>query len=256
MPALDRAADRPIDALKLALNQAINGKAKAPAKKSKANERGDDGDARQIIADLISREESPFLPDDEQGSALHDDGDPEEDAGLVHLCLGQTTEEEEEPARRRRKRPRGGDSGTRTRTATKRKKPVGNRKKGKVMTNTERLSRCWQRSRKRTAPHCSTRRKLVDARKTELVEKITGNSAITKDQANAMDLATLEVVAAGIRPEANYSGRAMPVNAEDATDAGKAMVAPSVSDMIVNRNKKGGLSHGEQGHSRGHFASG
>lgn len=222
--------DKAVDALKLALNQAIKGN-KAPAKKK--NERGEDDDRRQIVADLISREESPFLPDDEESlRSMSEDTlkrmrdqfvkasaeDDEDDEPAVAEETDEETPVEKED--------------------DDEENPVA-RKKGKVMTRTatkKPVLATFSNEDKAALLHART---LLDARKVELVEKITGNSAITKEQANAMDLATLEVVAAGIRPEANYSGRAMPVNAEEATDAGKAMVAPSVSDMIVNRNKKG-----------------
>jgi hypothetical protein len=60
--------DKAVDALKLALNQAINGKGSKPKPKAKTktNERGEDDDRRQMVADLISHEDSPFLPDDEE----------------------------------------------------------------------------------------------------------------------------------------------------------------------------------------------
>jgi hypothetical protein len=225
--------DKAVDALKLALNQAINGKGAKP--KAKKNERGEDDDRRQIMADLISHEDSPFLPDDEESLRSMTD-ETLKKMRDAYITRAEGDEEEAEPA---------------VAEETDEEAPVENaddeddgdapvaRKKGKVMTRTatkKPVLATFSNEDKAALLHART---LLDARKLELVEKITGNSAITKDQANAMDLATLEVVAAGIRPEANYSGRAMPVNAEEATDAGKAMVAPSVSDMIVNRNKKG-----------------
>lgn len=228
--------DKAVDALKLALNQAINGKGAKP--KPKKNERGEDDDRRQIVADLISHEDSPFLPDDEESlrSMTEETLKKMRDAYITRAEGDEVEEPEAAEEQTEEEAPveNEGEEGDEEEEAA----PAA-QKKGKVMTKAAPKKPVLATFSKEDRAALLHARKLVDARKTELVEKITGNSAITKDQANAMDLATLEVVAAGIRPEANYSGRAMPVNAEEATDAGKAMVAPSVSDMIVNRNKKG-----------------
>jgi hypothetical protein len=230
--------DKAVDALKLALNQAIKakGQSKAPAKKK--NERGEDDDRRQIMADLISHEASPFLPDDEESlRSMTDETLKKMRDQYITRAEGDEVEEPEaaeEETEEEAPVENEGEEGDEEEEAA----PAA-QKKGKVMTKAAPKKPVLATFSKEDRAALLHARKLVDARKAELIEKITGNSAITKDQASAMDIATLEVVAAGIRPEANYSGRAMPVNAEEATDAGKAMVAPSVSDMIVNRNKKG-----------------
>mgnify|MGYP007024638362 CR=1 FL=1 len=66
-------------------------------------------------------------------------------------------------------------------------------------------------------------RAMQAARKGELVAKIVANSAITKEAAEAMDVATLEVVANGLKtpaPVADYRGRGFPLTVvNSATDA-------------------------------------
>jgi hypothetical protein len=83
-------------------------------------------------------------------------------------------------------------------------------------------------------------RKARDDHRATLIERITGNSAMTKEALGSFDLAQLEAIANGIRPVANYGGRALP-QSDDATDSAKAMIVPNVSEQLKARgnNKKG-----------------
>jgi hypothetical protein len=56
-----------------------------------------------------------------------------------------------------------------------------------------------------------TAKQITANRKIELVTKVVANSNITKEQAEAMDLPALEVVANGLRPASDFSGRPTPI---------------------------------------------
>lgn len=64
---------------------------------------------------------------------------------------------------------------------------------------------------------------LQAQKKAELVGKVVANSSITKEAAEAMDLATLEVVANGLKTEApiaaDFSGRGLPAPVVNGSDA-------------------------------------
>lgn len=69
--------------------------------------------------------------------------------------------------------------------------------------------------------------------KAALVTKIVTNSKITKADAEAMDLATLTVIANGLTPVADFSGRGLPLNA-NAADKDDAAVKAMVGDTSVH----------------------
>jgi uncharacterized protein DUF2213 len=228
--------DKAVDGLKAAINRAMRGNAKAPAKKK--NERGPDGDARQIVADLISREESPFLPDDE--AALRSlSAETLKKMRDFHLTSSEEGEEEEEPETQQdetteEETPEGNADGD---EGDDEEKPVGNRKKGRVMTKGK-TKPVLATFSKEDQEALTLARRHRDEHRAKLIDKITGNTTMTKEQLASFDVNQLETIAGGIRPEANYSGRALP-QSDDATDSAKAMIVPNVSDQIKARGKKG-----------------
>lgn len=87
--------------------------------------------------------------------------------------------------------------------------------------------------------------------KADLVAKIVANSAISKADAEKMEVAQLEIIANGLRPAADFSGRGLPinVNAADPNDpAVKAMVGdnsvhPLDAAIKVRKDKRGLGNH-------------
>jgi hypothetical protein len=229
--------EKAVDGLKAAINRALSGKKPMKAnKKTKGNERGDDGDARQIIADLISREESPFLPDDENSLRSMSE-ETLKKMRDQYLSASEETEDgepetqEEEPTEE--ENPEGNADGE-----EEEEEPVGNRKKGRVMTKTKTKPVLAAFSKEDREALVLARRHR-DEHKATLIEKITGNTGMTKEQLASFGIDQLEAVANGIRPVANYGGRALP-QSDDATDSAKAMIVPNVSEQLKARGKKGG----------------
>lgn len=86
-------------------------------------------------------------------------------------------------------------------------------------------------------------RRVANAHKASLVEKIVANSTISKAAAEAMDIATLETVANGITPlPVDFSGRpvqAPELVAQHEQEVANSMLNTGVVELIRNTNKKG-----------------
>ena len=222
------------EALKV-LAKAVTGNGKAkPAPKKKGNERGSEDDLRQMVADLISQDSSPFTPDDEDAlrsmsedtlrkmrdqyvKAESDDEEAEPETATEEV---ETEEEDTEvPAKNE------GDQED---------KPVTPQKKGKAMTAKNPARVPALNAEDRAALDFA--RRTYGEHKAALVSKVVANSAITKEQAEAMPVATLEVIANGLKPAANYAGRAVPAG-EPADKAAEAMSTGGVVEFIRNKKK-------------------
>lgn len=114
------------------------------------------------------------------------------------------------------------------------KEPAGNADKGSapaVLTNADKEALDYAR-------------RVTNAHKATLVEKVVANTTITKAAAEAMDLATLETVANGIAVlPADYSARPVSLppekQAEHEAAVTNAMNNTGVVDLIRNASKKG-----------------
>lgn len=220
-----------------------------------SNERGEPDDVRQMRADLISSEDSPFTPDDEGALAMmteatlkkmrdtylpNAEGDEPNDTGDNEPDPTDPQEPQEEANAE-------GDP------EDKQDPPAANRrhkKESTVTMNAKDLTALIAAEvKKATASLISNEdraaiaraNRLVADEKKKLVAHIVAHSAITEANANKMDIATLEVVAAGIQPAANYGGRAMPDFATNDADQDylRGMIPPSTRDIIVANRKKG-----------------
>lgn len=189
-------------------------KANEDSKSKKANERGDETDPRQMIADLISSEESPFLPDDEESLRMMSP----ETLGRVaaKFGLGPSAAEEDPEPTEDPDENENEDEDDKKKSNSKKAKEV---KKGDtdVMAN-------LSKEDKEALAHA---RKSYQAHRSSLVSKIVANSDLKKEQLEEMDTATLETFAAGIRPVANYGGRAF-ANADDGDDETREMVPSGI----------------------------
>lgn len=220
-----------------------------------ANERGSDDDTRTIVSDLISNDASPFTPDDEdslrmmtadtlkkmrdQFLAQADEEEAEEeevenadDEEKVVDCAEDDEEEEVVPPAKKEK----------AMSKKKEEAPV-------LITRGELASLVANEVKKATGALLSnddrhalkTAGKIATEQKKQLVDKIVANSSIGRKAAEAMDLATLETVANGLTPKADYSGRIVP-NAsfeDDESEELSGMAPPSTKTIILaNRKKK------------------
>jgi len=219
------------------------------------NERGSDDDLRQVIADLISSDASPFTPDDEDSlrmmspdtlKRMHDDylaEVAEEDAE------GETVEEENADDKKE-EAPAACADDVKEEPAKKEKAMSKKTEDGAILVTREELtSLVANEVKKATASLISsddrtalkTASKIANVEKQKLVDKIVANSNIDRKAAEAMDMATLETVAGGLIPQADYSGRILANASFDKDEAEDlaGMAPPSTKDLIVNRKKKG-----------------
>ncbi len=84
-------------------------------------------------------------------------------------------------------------------------------------------------------------RQQYNEHRNSLVQKITSNSEMTEDQLKAMDVPTLETIANGIKPAADYSARAVPTaNGAEQTeeDIVAAMTPPTVNEMLKTKQSE------------------
>lgn len=85
-------------------------------------------------------------------------------------------------------------------------------------------------------------RKVHAEHRQGLVDKITANSSMTAEQCGEMETKTLETVAAGLKPQGDYSGRPFPVSNEDGGEdqeknVVEAMTPPTTAEVFKSRSK-------------------
>ena len=220
----------------------------------KANERGADDDTRTIIADLISNDASPFTPDDEDSLRMMT---PDTLKKMRDAYLADKAEEEAEGEEAADEVENAGDTEEKVigceddkeEVVPKKEKAMSKKKDDAVLVTREELSALVANEVAKATKSLltnddrhalKTASKIASEQKQALVEKVVANSKIDRKAADAMDLATLEVVANGIAPVADYSGRMVP-NAsfnKDESEELAGLVPPSTKDLIVNRKKK------------------
>lgn len=75
--------------------------------------------------------------------------------------------------------------------------------------------------------------------KKKLTAKITDNSNMTKEQLADMDVATLEVIANGLKADEDYSGRSFPRTNTESKDRAEGMKNTGVLAFMDKKQKKG-----------------
>lgn len=222
----------------------------------KANERGKDDDWRQVLADLISDDRSPFVPDDLDGLSylstdtlirmrddylgkpasgdepvVNKDGDEEEeDEG------GKPKSEDEPEPSTNATKPEGGSSVDTKQQITMSAneldalidKRVGEALKANALSAEDRAA----------IAHSQT---IVANHRQSLVDRIVANSNMTVESLAAQPIETIELIANGLRPATDMSGRMVPViNADTTKDVEVAAMtsAPTVDSIIANRKAK------------------
>lgn len=192
------------------------------------NERGEDDDPSMLIADLLSDDRSPFLPDDEialrqmsvdtlkkmRATFLQDDDESEE----------TNEEEEEKPAEDNQDDDEEG-------AKNKRKSSV----KNSLVTADDIRSIVKDVLDKHPALQAANA--AAKQRKLELVDHVCSTSSIPRAVAETMTEEQLEAVVASLAT--TFVGRPVPavVNSDKKDPIAEAMTAPSVIDFIKNRKE-------------------
>lgn len=193
-----------------------------------ANRRGASDDFRQMVADLVSLEASPFVPDDM--FALFEMS--YDTLKAIHSQYGtegnmDNNRQEDNPTA-----PEPGATNEQEGAMPEENTPAQEPETNKDAALSDEDRQALQFARNQYAEH---RKGLVD--------QITANSNMTAEQLEGMDVPTLETVANGLRPVANYSVRGgagsepLQVNgaeSEAEAEAAAAMTPPSLFD---NTNK-------------------
>lgn len=211
-----------------------------------ANARGENDDPTQICADLMSSDETPFTPDDVYGLQSLS---PDTLVNLRDMYLGDPDGDNDLNANQQ-KEPIVGEKDNKEPTANAEGLPTTVGELNTLIANAvaaslpaaltkalEPVTAAMQANSLSEADRAalSTAAKITADHKAELVTKITTNTKVTKEQAEAMPLATLEVFAAGIVvAEPDYSGRTFGTQTLQPTLGadGKPVVDRAVVSMI------------------------
>ena len=201
-----------------------------------ANRRGRDDDFRQMVADLVSMEDSPFVPDDMFGMmdltvetmlALKDTYNttaPDTNSGAGGEETGGT--EDNTDGADGSEAPAGADN-----------------EEGQDMPEGEKPNVNAALSEEDRAALTFARNQYAEHR-TNLVKTITANSDMTEEQLKAMDVNTLETICNGLRPAGDYSARAtaggaLETNADEHdAESAKSMEVPDITANFQKREGK------------------
>jgi len=224
-----------------------------------ANERGQDDDRRQIIADLISSDDSPYTPDDEQSLMMMSDAtvrrmredylsgnvlpvveDPDKDKEAEEKPAANADADEKE------NKDMAGNALPKTQAeldeainkvvtaALKKNQPKAIDAKALAAELGPLLITADMRSALALATN------QVAAKRSEMIAKIVANTSITEEAAKAFDDKTLELVSNGIFPTPNYTGRVITRGEEEVEDAEVAAMTAhlNIRDELADRRKK------------------
>lgn len=219
---------------KLALDSGAPAKSKrvqAKAKpKAKKNERGDDDDVRQMVADLISSDDSPFLPEDEdslrmmsidtlkkmrdmflgaeedeetetaeedEAETAEDEDEAETNEDDEEVETAEDDEEEENPAMAKRKNSAEGALAAQVAKLTKLVGKLAKNSAIPALSDEDRAA-------------LEEARKIRNERREQLIQHIVANTSLPEKKVRGFDYETLETLAGGVLPTPNFSGRPLP----------------------------------------------
>lgn len=229
------------------------------------NMRGNDEDARQIVADLISNDASPFVPDDEDSlrmmseetlkemrnrflAAEGEDEKVEAMEGDEEEVVAAEDDEEVVAAEDDEEMTAAEDDEEVTAAEEDEEPKAAKKKNGKITLSQDELRKLIANEVKKASSKLlsandrhalKTASKIAAAARKELVNKVVANTTMKRAAAEALDLPTLELFANSVHPTANYGGR-LASNAEfDSEDKAmlESMVAPTTKSLIANRAK-------------------
>lgn len=243
------------EALKV-LTNALTGKVDPKSKKAKRNARGNEADRRTIIADLISNDDTPFTPDDEEALRFMSDATFADVSGK-YLAKNEGEEEElpddkeeevieeseDEEDKTESNEETDEEDKTESNEDEEEEKPAAAKAKGNKKGKDKMRKNCAGKDNTFTNEDRAAlayARKQFSAHRNELIEEVVANTDLTKKEAEALDTTTLELLHRNSRPkEVDYSGRSAPkINHEKLSDEAKAMIAPSLVETIRNKKKE------------------
>lgn len=214
------------------------------------NARGNSDDVRQIVADLISNDASPFTPDDEESLRMMSE-DTIKSMADQYLTQSDTEEPaamEEEPAVNEDDEPAVNEGEEEVANAdeevdaNEEDEAKAAKKNGRVSFTKKQLAAFVAAEvDKALGKHklaINTAAKLASDHREKLVAKIVANTTMTRKQLGKFDLSQLELIANNVHPTPDYAGKATHANAVfDEDPALEAMVAPSTG-AIIKKNAK------------------
>lgn len=206
--------------------------------KPNVNERGEDDDFRQMVADLISDDRSPFVPNDEESLRYmsYDTLKKMRDDYLGDGVAANKNKASEEDDAEDETDEGGQDMADKEKVKDNAALPTTRGELDTLIANavaagvSEALKTNSGLTTEQTEALNSAMKLNADHR-SELITRITTNSDMTEDMVKAWPTAQLEVVANGLRAPANYGGRgtAPVVNAAEDDIAVNAMIPTGLS---------------------------
>jgi hypothetical protein len=214
------------------------------------NARGNSDDVRQIVADLISNDASPFTPDDEESLRMMSEDTIK---SMADQYLTATEEEpavaedeepeameEEEPVVAEDEEVAANEDEEEVANADEEEKAA--KKNGRRFSDKQLAAFVSKEVSKQLGKHklaINAATRVAAEHREKLVTKIVTNSTMKKRDLVKFDLAQLEVIANGVHPAPNYGGKATHANAifDDEDPALEAMSAPSAGALIKKNAK-------------------
>lgn len=212
-----------------------------------SNARGSEDDRRQMMADLISNDASPFLPDDQDALSLMS----QETLKKMRDDYLPPREDATEPATNG-DRTMTANSGLPTSAAALQAMidkavaaGVEAALKANAAATADAISKAVEAATSKLMTNeqraaLDTAAKIAAEHRTSLITKITTNSAMTKEVVEKWDTPMLEVVANGLNPApaANFGGRPVPHVAVEKDDPAAAAMTPPSTLSVIKTNKK------------------
>lgn len=183
------------------------------------NRRGNDDDKYQMKADLIADDRSPFTGEDEYAMDAMSEGTMK--ALRDHYLKADDYQNTDEP------QPGQVQPEANQETAMADEREEQAPAQAEVLTNEDRAA--LDHARKVYAEH-----------RNSLISKITANTDLQAEALEEFETAKLETIANGIRPVADYSGRAVPMansKTEDEAEIVANMTPPTTAELIKSRKE-------------------
>lgn len=218
---------------------------KSGERSERTNERGSDDDHRMMVADLLSDDRTPFVPDDEEGlrymsrETLRKVRDQylrsEEKKGRRNVASEGDPSLSDTERKAGTESQAGDGGGVDIAALTKSIAEQVTGQIGELVANQvaqvkEQLSKELLTNDDREA---LARAAKVNAEVRQgLIDRIVANSEMSEEQVKEWPTSQLEVVANGLRPQSDYAGRASTVHINRDDDEAAGMAMPSLDEAI------------------------
>jgi len=204
--------------------------------KAEVNRRGQPDDFRQMVADLISSEDSPFVPEDMYGLV-------DLSIETVKMLRDQYISGNEGDSPDTNESGEGQQPASEPGASTNQE---GDMPEEKTPASKPEVNSQAELSAEDRQALDFARNQYAEHRNS-LVSKIVGNSDMTEEQLAKMDVPTLETIANGLKPAVNYgargaTGQPLAVHgseeAEAEAETAKSMQAPNVFEAMKEKEAK------------------